>query len=130
MPPRKRATETPPGPQQQRVVLRIDGLVLLVDDLTLDEFREIEAETGVRWSSVNPLVSADQAHAVLSAVLRRTMTAEDAQKRVGAMTLTETLTHIRLERYERSDDRPANYVDGVPVVDPPPATGGTVTTSS
>lgn len=116
--------------QKRRVVIRIDGHVLLFDDFTLAECRLIEEATGVTWYALNPLGSAKEASAVLAAVLRRDVDHVTAQARVDAMTLREMNKHLVLEPYEDDDDRPAEYVDGVPVVDPPRAAGEPVTTSS
>jgi len=120
-----------PRKKKQRVVIRVDGHALLVDDLTLAEFRTIEEKTGTPWTRVNPLASAQQASAVLYvAILRGGVTAEQAQARVDAMSLTETLKHLVLEDYENDDDRPAEYVDGAPVIDPKADTAAPGTTSS
>lgn len=118
-------------PGKERVVIRMDGHALLVDDLTLAEFRVIEERTGVPWTRVNPLVSAQQASAVLYVVaMRGGATAEQAQARVDAMDMPQVLKHLVLEPYEHEDDRPKEYEDGVPVIDPKADPAGQATTSS
>jgi hypothetical protein len=118
-------------PKKKRVVIRIDGHALLIDDLTLAEFRTIEEKTGVPWTRVNPLASAEQASAVLYVVLRRGgSSAEQAQARVDGMSLTQTLKHLVLEDYEHDDDRPAEYENGAPVIDPKADTAAQGTTTS
>lgn len=108
-----------PRKPKQRVVIRLDGHALLVDDLTLAEFRIIEERTGIAWHSVNPMRSANEASAVLYVLAQRGgKTAQEAQTWVDALTLPEALRFITTEPYEHPDDRPKEYVDGVPVIDP------------
>lgn len=120
-----------PKPKKQRVVIHVDSHALLVDDLTLAEFRTVEEKTNVPWTRLNPLRSAGEASAVLFVLFRRFgATSEQAQARADAMTLTQALEHFKLEDYEHEDDRPSEYEDGVPVIDPKAAPVAPETTSS
>ena len=105
----------------------VGGQVLTTEDLTLDEIEVVEADAGESWLFVvqAPAKSAKHAKAVLSAVLRHGgMAADEAAKLAGALTLREVLDCFELV----DDDRPTEHSDGVPVVDPPPATEGSETT--
>lgn len=120
-----------PKPKKQRVVIRVDGHALLIDDLTLAEFRTIEERTSVPWTRLNPLRSAAEAAAVLFVLFCRFgATAEEANARADGLNLKQALEHITLEDYEHADDRPSEYEDGVPVIDPKAGPGAPGTTSS
>lgn len=86
------------------------------DDLTLDELEAIEKASGVGWAYINPLVSSDTARALLAAwLVRDGGTDEEVKATVAAMT-AKTLKHTF--RYIEDDDLPAEWEDGLPVVDP------------
>ena len=104
----------------------VGGRVLTTEDLTLDEIEVIEAAAGEPWLFIvsAPAKSAKHAKAILAAVLRRGMDADAAEAAAGAMTMREVLAAFELV----DDDRPVEHRDGVPVVDPPPATDGPGTT--
>ena len=113
-----------------RYVVRTDGVEFTWDDLTLAEWGRIEKATGVPWYDVHPLHHALHAHPVLvEALARAGVSRLEAQKRVDAMTSSEVLDRIKLEPYE-DDDRPSEYQDGVPVIDPKAAPAASVTTGS
>jgi hypothetical protein len=94
------------------------------EDLTLDEAAACEAEVGETWLVCNPIRSAKWAKAILTRFRAREVGEQQAAAEVGAMTLKAALDRIN----KADDDRPVEHVDGVPVVDPQPATGDTATT--
>jgi len=105
----------------------VGGQVLTTEDLTLDEIEVVEADAGDSWLFIvqAPAKSAKHAKAVLAAVLRHGgMDPGEAAKLAGGLTLREVLDCFELV----DDDRPVEHSDGVPVVDPPPATEGSETT--
>ncbi|SDG95125.1 hypothetical protein [Klenkia brasiliensis] len=110
--------------------IRVDGTDLSTDDLTLAESRRIEEATGVPWHRLQPLQSAVQASAVLVEVKARTVDRKAAQSWADGLTVAQVLEHLVMQDADREDDRPAEYVDGVPVIDPPPEAGEQGTTSS
>lgn len=95
-----------------------------VDDLTLAEAAQVERETGETWLRMNPVRSAVQARAIVAAYLSRDLSEEEARKVVDKMTVRAYLDCI--ERVD--DDRPDEYQDGRPVVDPKAAEGAPATT--
>jgi hypothetical protein len=96
----------------------------LVDDLTLDEVVEVEKETGESWLLMNPIRSAVQARALMVRFLARSVGEDAARKQIGAMRVADVVAAI--ERVD--DDRPDEFVDGVPVVDPKADGGAAATT--
>lgn len=92
-----------------------DGLgSFFVDDLTLDEVCVVEDETGETWLRMNPVRSARQSRSIITRFLARTLGEEKAKERAGRLTAKETASAIEVT----SDDRPDEYHDGSPVVDP------------
>lgn len=121
----------PRAKKKVRPVIRIDGLVLTLDDFTLAEWERIEAATGVPWYDTRPLNYARHAIPVLTeAVVRAGTSRTEAAKRVEAFTSRDTLEHIKLEEFDNADDRPADFVDGRPVIDPKADPAGAATTGS
>lgn len=114
------------------MVIHVDGRALLIDDLTLGELRAVEEKTNIPWTRINPLRSAGEASAVLLVLFKREgLTDEQAQAKVDAIPFAKVLDeYIRLEDGP-ADDRPAEYDDGMPVIDPKagPAAPGTTTSS-
>lgn len=106
------------------VRVTVGGDSWLVDDLTLDEVVEVEKETGESWLRLNPLRSAVHARAVMVRFLARTAGEDEARRRLGGMKVADVVAAITVV----DDDRPQEFHDGVPVVDPPQAGDGQATT--
>ena len=87
----------------------------LTDDLTFAEVRQIEEETGETWAHANPLRSAKMAYAIMARFLARTMELDAARARLDAWSLRAVVDAITVVP---QDDRPQEFVDGMPVVDP------------
>jgi hypothetical protein len=102
-------------------VFTVDGQKVRSDDLTLDEIVAVEQLTGVGWYQLNPVESAAQCRAFLVQIHARTRSREDAEKLVGAMTAREAAAGID---FTKDDDRPIEFDDGMPVVDPKEDTAG------
>jgi len=106
-------------------VFTVDGQKVRSDDLTLDEIVAVEGATGVGWYQLNPIESAAQCRAFLVQIHARTRTREEAEKLVGGMTAREAAAGID---FTEADDRPIEFDDGMPVVDPKDGTAGSATT--
>jgi hypothetical protein len=97
-----------------RVVLPGDHGSFIVDDLTLDEAVAVERETGESWLHLNPVRSANQARAIMVQFLARSIGEDKARAEVGKMTVGEFSKAVEVVK----DDRPDEFRDGQPVVDP------------
>lgn len=102
-----------------------NGKSYLDEDLTLAETAAIEDELGKTWLVINPLASAKHAKAIMTTLLARDMPREQAAAAIDGLSLRAALDAI--ERAE--DDRPAEYANGVPVIDPKAGPGEPETTS-
>lgn len=109
-----------------RLHVKVDGVEYDVEDLTLDETCRFERATGASWGELNPTQSAVQCRAILLEFYARTRSRDEAEKVVGALSTRAAVEHIVL--VEAEDDRPAEYRDGVPVVDPKAEPAATATT--
>lgn len=98
------------------------------DDLTLAEAVRIEKVRGESWVTINPMASAFDAQEVLITFLMRTMAEAEAREQVEAWSLKE-VTEDRI-RITTTDDRPKQYANGLPVVDPKEGTDDSATSSS
>lgn len=101
-------------------VVSVDGEDYNTDDLTLDEAIAIERETGRSWATINPFASGGDCKAIIATFLSRTVGAEEAAKRAGAMSLKQVLASVRVEE----SDLPDEYVNGIPKAGGEPATTG------
>jgi hypothetical protein len=106
-------------------VFTVDGQKVRSDDLTLDEIITVEQTAGVGWYQLNPVESAVQCRAFLVQIHARTRTREEAEKLVGGMTAREAAAGID---FTEDDDRPIEFDDGMPVVDPKEGTAASATT--
>ena len=82
----------------------------MVGDLTLDEFAAIEEATRASWVTFNPLLSAKQARAALTALVARSVGYDEAARKIGAMSIREAVDCFEVVR----DDMPEVYSDGIP----------------
>jgi hypothetical protein len=105
----------------------LDGKSWLSEDLTVDETCEIEAAVEDDWWFVvtAPVKTAKHARAILTALSARTHGKAEAAKRVGAMTARQMVDAFELVD---DHDRPIEWVDGLPVVDPKSEPGEPATT--
>jgi len=85
-----------------------------VEDLTLDEACEVEKETGESWLRLNPVKSAVQARAIIVRFLARDLGDKVAREQVGGMSLADVVAALEIV----DDDRPKEFHEGSPVVDP------------
>jgi hypothetical protein len=106
-------------------VFVVDGQKTRGDDLTLDEIVEVEKAAGTGWYALNPYNSAVHCRALLVEIYARSHSREDAQKLVGALTVRQAESMVD---FVAEDDRPIEYEDGIPVVDPKAGTGEPGTT--
>jgi len=106
-------------------VFTVDGQKFSTADLTLDEVVAVEQATGVGWYALNPVESAAQARALLVEIYARTRSRDEAKKIVGALTVRDAARSID---WENDDDRPIEFENGIPVVDPKEGTGEPATT--
>lgn len=104
------------------ITVTVEGETFSTDDLTLDEAVAIEAELGVSWLLVDPLVSALHCRAIMRTFLARTRSAEEATKIVGAIGVGTALDAVNII----ADTLPYMFEDGLPVPNPgaAPATSG------
>jgi hypothetical protein len=100
------------------------GGSFFVDDLTLDEVCVVEDETGESWLRMNPARSARQARAIMCRFLARSKGDAEARKILGALKVSEVAAAITVV----DDDRPSEYDNGSPVVDPKEAGAEPATT--
>ena len=107
-----------------KVTVPNNGGSFFVDDLTLDEVCAVEDETGETWLRMNPARSARQSRAILVQFVARKMGEDEARKVVGAFPVKDVAGAI--ERVD--DDRPDEYHNGSPVVDPKAGAGEPETT--
>ena len=91
---------------------RVDGEEWTSDDLTLGEQCDIERKLGLKWSYLDPVAEVIPRQAVIAAWYSRTLSADEAEKKANALTVRQ----VHVEVVE--DDRPAEFDDGLPVVDP------------
>jgi hypothetical protein len=106
-------------------VFALDGQSFTSDDFTFAEVESIEAVTGSPWSTLNPLRSAAVARGFLAtALIRSGMSDDDAKARIDALTVKDMK---RMFTFTPEDDRPQEYRDGLPVVDPKAVTAGSPT---
>jgi hypothetical protein len=107
--------------------ITVDGVgEWTTDDYTLDEMVAVEQACKFKWSYViaSAKDEAETARALVVHWLARTAPdLEAAQKRAGSLTNRQ----VKVEQVE-DDDRPIEWEDGLPVVDPKAATDGPVTT--
>lgn len=106
-------------------VFTVDGRKIRSDDLTLDEIVAVEQAAGVGWYQLNPVESAVQCRAFLVQIHARTRSRDEAEKLVGGMAAREAAASID---FAEDDDRPIEFDDGMPVVDPKEDTAGPATT--
>lgn len=106
-------------------VFSVDGQKVRSDDLTLDEIIAVEQSTGVGWYQLNPVESAVQCRAFLVQIHARSRSRDEAEKLVGGMTAREAAAGID---FVENDDRPIEFDEGMPVVDPKEDTAGPATT--
>lgn len=92
----------------------------LTDDLTLDEFVLIEEQTGASWVRFNPFISSKHARAALAAFVARTVGQDEAEKKVGALSIKEAVACFEVIK----DDLPDLYEDGIPKAEGDTATPG------
>ena len=102
-----------------------DAGTFVVEDLTLDEVVAVERETGDTWVTLNPLRSAVHARAIMVRFLARTVGEDEARRRLGGLRVADVVSGI--ERVP-DDDRPQEFRDGMPVVDPKADGGAPATT--
>jgi hypothetical protein len=97
----------------------------LVEDLTLDEVCEVEKETGETWLRLNPLRSAAHARAIMVRFVGRSVGVDEARRELGALPVADVVAALKVVP---EDDRPQEFHDGMPVVDPPQAGDAQATT--
>lgn len=107
-----------------KVTVPNGGGSFFVDDLTLDEVCAVEEETGETWLRMNPARSARQARSILVRFAARTLGDKEARRQVGSLSVRDVVGAIEVVE----DDRPSEFHDGSPVVDPKADTGAQVTT--
>lgn len=98
----------------------VEGESYLTDDLTLDEAIAIEAATGHSWVDVNPFRSAEDCKAIMVAFLARTAGADEARRRVGALSLKAVMSSVDVV----PDDLPDAFEGGLPLAEAAPSTAG------
>jgi hypothetical protein len=105
----------------------LDGRSWLSEDLTVDETCDIEAEVEDGWWFIvfEPVKTAKHARSILVRLSAREHGMEEARKRVGAMTVGQMFAAFEPVP---EDDRPEQYEDGLPVVDPKSEPGEPATT--
>lgn len=106
--------------------LTVDGVgEWTSDDYTLDEMVAVEQTCKFKWSYVvsSAKDEAETARALIVHWLARRVDLDAARKQAGALTNRQ----VRVEQVE-DDDRPIEWADGLPVVDPKAATDGQATT--
>lgn len=106
-------------------VFTVDGKKIRSDDLSLDELIAVEQSTGIGWDELNPFTSAVVCRAFLVQIHARTRSPEEAAKVVGAMSGREAARAVDVAT---DDDRPIEWDNGVPLVDPKEDTAGPATT--
>lgn len=121
----KKPLTTPQARQQAKV--HVEGDAFYVDDLTLVEVALCEDETGESWLAVNPYRSAKWSKAIMTRFLARKIGEDKAAAVINGYTLRQALSCIELVP---EDDRPVEYSEGVPVVNPKAATDDSATTGS
>jgi hypothetical protein len=106
--------------------IRVDGVgEWTSDDYTLDEMVAVEQTCKFKWAYVvgSATGEAESVRALIVHWLARRVDLATAQKQAGALTNRQ----MKVEVVE-DDDRPIQWEDGLPVVDPKAATDGQVTT--
>jgi hypothetical protein len=107
--------------------LTFDDQGTYTDDLTMGEVVGVEAKVGESWVFANPIRSAKWAVELSVAVLvKRGATEDEARERVLALTTSQMLNCI--ESVADRDDRPDEFRDGMPIVDPKAEEVATATT--
>jgi hypothetical protein len=91
----------------------VDGEEWTSEDYTLDEMVAAEKHTQIVWSGLRPDREAEHVRAMVAAWYSRTGPADEADKRAGALTARQFKVTVMAD-----DDRPAEYRDGIPVLDP------------
>lgn len=111
-------------------LVKVDGEVLLnTEDLTFDELGVIEETSGIGWMYLNPNNATGVARALLAlALIKSGMADAAARDKVGQMTKREFRDAFELVVEGVNDDRPKEWVDGLP--DPKEATGSSTSGSS
>jgi len=91
------------------------------EDFTLDEMCMAENDTRLKWDYLDPTTEAEARRAMIAVFFNRAVPLDEAKKRAGALTARQ----VRVEKV--ADDRPMEFGDGLPVVDPKDdgAAGGT-----
>lgn len=97
-----------------KVTIPNGGGSFFVDDLTLDEVCAVEDETGETWLRMNPARSARQARSIMVRFAARSLGEKEAKRIVGGLSVRDVAGAIEVTE----DDRPDEYQDGSPVVDP------------
>lgn len=97
-----------------RITLPDDHGSFEVDDLTLAEAAQVERETGESWLYMNPVKSAEQARAIMTRFLARSLGEDKARAVVDGMAIRDYAKAVDVIK----DDRPDEFRDGSPVVDP------------
>lgn len=102
-------------------ILDFDGEQIRTDDLTLDEAKWVEKETGTAWIYLRPVADAGHALALLTVLnQRRGLTLDEARLKAGRMTIRQLLA---MTEYVE-EDLPSEYVDGIPKAEGGPSTSG------
>jgi hypothetical protein len=90
----------------------VDGDVWTSDDLTLGEQCEIERRLGLKYVLLDPAQEAIPRQAFVVAWLTRRMPYDEAVKAADALTGRQLRVSVV------DDDRPIEWHDGIPVLDP------------
>jgi hypothetical protein len=101
----------------------VDGETWSSEDYTLGEQCDIERKLGLKLSYLNPAEEAIPRREFIVTWLARKEKPEDAAKRADHLTDRQ----VRVTVVE-DDDRPIEWADGLPVVDPKEATAAPGTT--
>lgn len=82
-----------------RWVIDFEDLKVTEDDLTLDEAFAIERAAGCNWSEIEPVRSAAHCRAIVAVCMgsRLNLTADEVEKRLAAIKVSELLKGIRRE---------------------------------
>lgn len=99
-----------------RIHVTVEGVEYDLDDMTVDECVSFERATGTTWVAMNPTTSALHCRAVLVEFYARILPRDEAEKTVGGLSAKAAVKLISV--VDAEDDRPAEFRDGVPVVDP------------
>jgi hypothetical protein len=91
---------------------QVDRDVFTSDDLTLGEQCDIERRLGFKFALLDPVQEAIPRQAFIVAWLSRRMSVEEATAAADALTARQVIVDLV------EDDRPVDWSEGVPVVDP------------